>query len=475
MNTYIDYIKNVILKVSQNSSIKNITVFEYIDDSGILKALLRYRFDIIWEHTEYIWIKEHEDFLNSILTENHYRYKKGRSVFVYIPYLYKTELLKKREKRFIFRIERFDGKNFSLREIKKFKELVKNEMKDFQIIDFKNLEKIYLRNINIATSLGNIFARSIREKEGFKMMIRGLQNFFGFDRIRLYRVDEKQNVLVGVYSIDKSGRINELSHDVIPMKIGFSTLVDILMSESEMVDKDYILYLPLRIEYNKIGILVVDNLLSRIKIKEHYKELLKSFSSLIALAIENIVLFEKIQQMSMYDELTRLPLRRYFNQKIEEEFYRASRFNQPLSLIWIDIDFFKEINDSYGHQVGDIVLEEVAKCIMKTIRKIDFPARYGGDEIVILLPQSNTEHALGLARRLREEIKKKEVDLNMFGITKKITITVSMGVASYPDDAKNIDELMLKADEALYWVKSKGRDGVISYSEIAKEGKKFYF
>ncbi|MGC8728758.1 MAG: sensor domain-containing diguanylate cyclase [Elusimicrobiales bacterium] len=465
----INFIKNVVIKICQESAVKNITVFEYMEANAILKAFLRYRFDMISNHSEYVWIKDRKDFFESINSNSEYTTKQGKCVFVYIPYIFKSPISTEREKRFIFRIERFDGKKFSTRDIKKTRSVIEREMKDFYLVDFEDLKEIYSRNLNIAASLGKIFAKSIREKEGFKFMMRGFESFFGFDRIRLYRIDESKNVLCGVYSIDKTGRINELSHDTISMKSGLSTLVDILMSEDDIVIKEHIVYLPLKIDYKKVGILVVDNLLSRIGIKKYYIELLKSFSSLIALAIENIILFEKIQEMSMYDELTKLPIRRYFNQRFQEEFYRASRFNQSLSVIWIDVDYFKEINDSFGHQVGDVVLMEISNSIMKTIRKIDFPCRYGGDEIIILLPQSSKEHAMGLARRLSEEIKRIKIDVSSFGINKNIELTTSMGISSYPEDAKNMDELLLKADEALYWVKSHGRNNIMAYSDMPKD------
>ncbi|MEF3281003.1 MAG: sensor domain-containing diguanylate cyclase [Elusimicrobiota bacterium] len=465
----VNFIKSILSKLAENCGIKNITVFEYSQRLSILKAVLRLRLDIVFEHTEYVWVKESKEFYDAILSGLNYPVKVGKCVFVYIPYVFKSQISETGERRFIFRVERFDGKKYSGRELAKIKDQIASQMFEYYKVDFEILRETYYRNLNISTSLGKIFAKSIREKEGFKFMMRGLENFFSFDRIRLYRVDETKNTLCGVYSIDRTMKINDISHDVISFKSGNSTLVDILMSGEDVVVKEYLVYLPLKIDYNKIGIIVVDNLLSRLPIREYYIDLLKSFSSLIALAMENIVLFEKIQEMSLYDELTKLPIRRYFNQRFQEEFYRAVRFNQSLSLIWIDIDYFKEINDSFGHQVGDAVLREVSKCIIRTIRKIDFPCRYGGDEIVILLPQSSKEHALGLAKRLSDEIKKIRVDLSGFEINKSLQITTSMGIASYPDDAKNMEDLLSNSDEALYWVKSHGRNGIKSYSEIIED------
>lgn len=463
----LNFIKNLLKEITENDFIKRVTVFNHFENF-IIKAILRCYYGIIYEHTEYVWIKDSNEFYNAIMGGENYIMKNGKCVFVYIPYVFKSKL-GNIEKRFIFRIERYDGKKYSYREVSKIKDLINKKMADYYIVDFENIKKLYSTNLSKSGSLGSIFAKSIREKEGFKFMLRGIERFFNFDRIRLYRVDETKNTLCGVYSIDRILTINDMSHEISHLKKGVSSLVDVVMGGENIVIKNNIVYLPLVIDYKKIGLLVVDNLLSRIEIEPHQIELLKSLSSLIAIAIENIILFEKIQEMSLYDELTKLPLRRYLNQRFQEEFYRAERFNQNLSLLWIDIDYFKEINDNYGHQVGDMVLKEVSSIIMKSLRKIDFPSRYGGDEIIILLPQSSEIEALGLAKRLLEEVRKLKIDISSFGINKSVELTLSIGISSYPTDAKTMEDLLSKADEALYWVKSNGRNNAKTFKQFIKE------
>ncbi|HBW22948.1 MAG TPA: hypothetical protein DEF68_06165, partial [Elusimicrobia bacterium] len=117
--------------------------------------------------------------------------------------------------------------------------------------------------------------------------------------------------------------------------------------------KDCVLYMPLVVQGTTIGLLIVDNLLSQQKIEPGELAMLKSFAGQIGLALDNVRLFDKVEELSLYDELTKLPLRRYFNQRFQEEFYRAERFKQPLAVIWGDVDYFKEVNDTYGHQIGD--------------------------------------------------------------------------------------------------------------------------
>jgi diguanylate cyclase (GGDEF)-like protein len=199
--------------------------------------------------------------------------------------------------------------------------------------------------------------------------------------------------------------------------------------------------------------------------------MLKSFGGQIALAVDNSRLFDKVEELSLYDELTKLPLRRYFNQRFQEEFYRAERFKQPLAMVWADVDYFKEVNDTYGHQIGDKVLKEAGRLILSNLRKIDFPCRYGGDEIVILLPQATGEEARRLAQRLSQELAELRIPVP-FSKTRELRVTMSIGISTFPADAATMEGLLEKADDALYWVKSHGRGKIALYSDVAEEKKK---
>lgn len=170
---------------------------------------------------------------------------------------------------------------------------------------------------------------------------------------------------------------------------------------------------------------------------------------------------ERLSKLADKDGLTGLYNHRYFQDKLTEEFVRAKRYELPLSNILMDIDYFKKINDTYGHAVGDVVLKGIGSMLKGSTRKdIDTPARYGGEEFAIILPHTELSKALKVAERLR-----KAVAEHPFKVPSgQISITVSFGVAAIPHPEINDKQTLIKAsDEALYRAKEKGRNKVEAY------------
>ena len=146
--------------------------------------------------------------------------------------------------------------------------------------------------------------------------------------------------------------------------------------------------------------------------------------------------------------MTGLKTRRHFEEQLDREIKRAERNGSPLSLVLIDVDDFKLVNDSYGHKTGDIILREIASRLMKDRREIDTVARYGGDEFILILPDTNLVGADYVAQRLREDI-----DSAGFAVSSPsqlIRLTISLGAASFPRDARSKPDLLEAADVALY-------------------------
>lgn len=198
---------------------------------------------------------------------------------------------------------------------------------------------------------------------------------------------------------------------------------------------------------------------------EEEQRMLKLVANQIALAIENARLYTKARDLSVKDELTGLYNRRHFQTVLQIEWKRAVRFHRPLSLLMVDVDHFKKYNDTFGHLQGDKVLKEMAQLLKKSIREIDTIARFGGEEFIILLPDTDKKGALAVGEKLR-----KIVEVHRFidtGTTNISSITISAGVSSYPDDVRDLDDLIDHADIALYDAKDAGRNKIVSYPQLS--------
>lgn len=181
-------------------------------------------------------------------------------------------------------------------------------------------------------------------------------------------------------------------------------------------------------------------------------EFLSIMTNLGGLALENA----KLYTMAITDGLTKLYLQRYFILKAEEEIKRSKRYKQPLSMLMIDVDDFKKINDTYGHLEGNKILVGIAESLIKGTRETDFPARYGGEEFAILMPMTGKDAAQIVAERVRQMIEKKEFIIR----EKPFHVTVSIGVAAYPADGETVNHIIDCADSRLYKAKSSGKNQV---------------
>lgn len=194
-------------------------------------------------------------------------------------------------------------------------------------------------------------------------------------------------------------------------------------------------------------------------------EILTTFSHLAAGAIENARLQEKTLNLAVTDKLTGLRNRRYFDQRLVEEIHHAAQQETPLSLLMLDIDDFKRVNDVHGHVAGDRVLQALSHALSGQLWQVDIAARYGGEEFAVILPQTDFSAARKVAERIRDNVAKLSVSLPEGG---QLGITVSIGVACYPRCGETAESLVEHADQALYTAKREGKNRICLYREILK-------
>lgn len=189
---------------------------------------------------------------------------------------------------------------------------------------------------------------------------------------------------------------------------------------------------------------------------------LESVADICASAIQNARYFEKVRQLAYRDGVTGIFNRRMFESRIAEEISRASRHQLVFSVIMMDIDHFKQLNDEFGHLLGDEVLRQVSEILNQQLRKSDVLSRYGGEEFAIITPETSAENALAVADKLREVIE----SWHFPGVPRPVTI--SAGVADYPAQGNTRDELVKAADAALYCAKQAGRNRVIAAGAMSR-------
>lgn len=293
---------------------------------------------------------------------------------------------------------------------------------------FKNLSVFLVYTLeedqlNLAFSYKNFEATSIRDKKG--------------DLIDYWVLRNNQPLLIEDIGTDfrfDSEKISSLKDRVI----------------------NSLILAPLSLGKKVIGVLRVE---SREKMGFNFEDLrvLSVISDLASVAIDRANLFKKIQELAIKDGMTGLFSRGYFIDRLKEEMRRSLITQNPLGIILIDIDFFKKMNDKFGHIVGDLVLKKLSDILREVIGDAgNVICRFGGEEFIVLLVSSSKERTIKVAETLRKRVEESTLTFRRT----KVKFTISVGVASFPEDAKFLEDLINKADQALYEAKNKGRNRV---------------
>ena len=273
------------------------------------------------------------------------------------------------------------------------------------------------------------------------------RDHYGFDIIR----DAQYSINVDhplINFLDKSD--SGCTPDEISKNIKTDKIVKDLFSLSPSF------FVPLKAKNRMIGFLLLgEKMESSHQFTDYEKNIIENIASLAAIAINNSQLLE----MTTTDIMTHLKLKHYFFTLLMEHLYTinsSGEKKETLSILMIDIDFFKNINDTYGHAAGDIVLEEVAKIIKSCTRNADTAARYGGEEFVVMLNNTSASAAMAVAERIKKSVEEKSIMYD----GKKINVTISIGVSSYNFDLESAKSIVERADKALYESKQNGRNRV---------------
>jgi diguanylate cyclase (GGDEF)-like protein len=283
-------------------------------------------------------------------------------------------------------------------------------------------------------------------------------------------MNETTHMIDAVYLVDHMGRTPAVS---IPahrglsghvINTGKSLYIEDMLEELDNIDSircgdkeevRSILAVPMRLGDKVIGMLSSQSYQPRAFTSED-EHLLEMLASYAAIALNNARLFQEVQKLAITDPLTGAYNRRQLFDLGQREFNRSHRFERPLSVIFLDIDRFKVVNDTYGHATGDLVLRVLTQRIEDTVREIDILARYGGEEFVVLLPETNCAAAQGVAERLRNVVGHKPIPTEHGDVI----ITISIGITETSSDIQDFPSLVARADAAMYDAKHAGRDRI---------------
>jgi len=344
----------------------------------------------------------------------------------------------------------------------------------FLFLTYKLVEYYYLQLLNQKTvfeKLNSSFLKissSIKVNEILKNALETIMDYCGANKGIFIISDEKvkKYSTSDVLTINNSSGDREMYYENYKM-ITFSSLsikqekIKKYIEEYEINKCNLVIVIPV---FEK-GTIVVGAKLNKKREKgdETLKIITDIFIEQLNTHLENAILHEEINQASITDPLTNLYNRRYFNERLKNEFSIARRKGFPVSVMISDLDDFKHYVDTYGHPNGDIILREVAKVVKLSLRETDIVCRFGGDEFAYILPFTPSIEAKGIA-----EIVKKNVSKFKFleNITKGgIHITLSMGIATFPEHGENEKDILSKANNALFKAKNMGKNKVIIYGE----------
>jgi diguanylate cyclase (GGDEF)-like protein len=326
--------------------------------------------------------------------------------------------------------------------------------------------------------LGKALTSSLQLDQVLRTIMEKIDEFLHPDTWSLLLVDEAKQELYFELAIGKNahtlkdvrikmgqgigGWVAQNQQAVIVPDVSRDTRFFAKVDEKTKMETRSIVAVPVRFRDHCLGVIELVNCVGVEGFGERDLALLEALADFAAIALENARHVQRIHELTITDDCTSLYNARHLNFILETEIYRSQRYGYEFSLVFLDLDHFKSVNDTHGHLVGSKLLAEIGGVLRSKCRLIDFAFRYGGDEFVILLPQTSKENACVVARRLHKLIRE-TTWLGAEGLD--VHVTTSAGVAAYPTDSKTKAELLHLADEAMYLIKNTTRDNVAAANQ----------
>ncbi len=368
--------------------------------------------------------------------------------FAFIMILYRRH--------WIFQLrDAIDQKEIILRDLETF-----NKKFDSRMSSLQHLEKQVAGLLDLF-EIAKDFGEYLSYQGITDILSKRVKPLFPFKSLTLLLVNLKPDAKEKFYrySIDDSG-VKLVEDPLLPME---QEALEKLKTNKSVMHLESRWIFPLLFDESLQSLLIVENGLPDDLAKY---EVLSAF---LTLQVSKIHLYESVHELAIRDSLTHVFVRRHFMERFEEELKRSLKFSIPLAVLMLDIDHFKRYNDDYGHIAGDSTLQQVADLLVQSLRKVDIVGRYGGEEFVVVIPETKQEGALEICERIRSSIARHTFTL----YNTETRVTVSLGLVGYiPDPAsqrpendfsKLAFELMQKADKALYQAKEEGRNQVVLY------------
>jgi diguanylate cyclase (GGDEF)-like protein len=341
-----------------------------------------------------------------------------------------------------------------------------------------------LQRLQNLVKFGRLVGNEVSEEESYSILLKYLSRSFGMDRIVVVSLSNSENIaeVIATYGDEQDEASSAPSCSTDLQVIQDTGLCRAVRSGQDFVVND--VTVDYRCPYQEVNQAegsymcapistggAVLGWIHLVSLQKNFFDtercfMINSYISTIAPSISSIRLLKAHRNMAMRDSLTGLYNRRFLEESISAQVPFAARYSQPLSLMMIDIDHFKRFNDLYGHKQGDEIMQKVSNVLTDTARDSDIVSRYGGEEFVVIMPNTTKEGGIKLAEKIRCAIETKTM-LNMNG-TKEVT-TVSIGLSTFPEDADDVPELMRQVDIALYKSKSNGRNLVTATQASAEK------